>query len=165
MSPETFINTLFFASLYLDKEDERRLQYMIHKKAQSQIITTILIILLVLAAIVIVWQVVSNTIREGSGEIAKSSTCLGISMTVTPVSATSVVVRREVGGKVLTGTDVVYIVNGANVAFPGGGGNVFNTPLSSKTITTGLVSGDVVEVALKLSDGTVCPISGKGTTP
>ena len=131
---------------------------MIHKKGQSQIITTILIILLVLAAIVIVWQVVSNTIKQGSTEIEKQTDCLGISMSVTSVSSTSATIRREPGGKVLTGTSVLYIVNGASATYPGT--KTFTTPLESETLT-GIAAGATIEVALKLIDGTVCPITGK----
>ena len=54
-----------------------------NKKAQSQIITTVLIILLVLAAIVIVWQVVSGTIKSGAEEIETQSLCLGLTLEVT----------------------------------------------------------------------------------
>jgi len=42
---------------------------MTSKKGQSQIIVTILIILLVLASVVIVWNVVNNTIRNSSDEV------------------------------------------------------------------------------------------------
>jgi hypothetical protein len=69
-----------------------------HKKAQSQIITTVLIILLVLAAIVIVWQVVNSTIRGGATQIEASSDCIGIQLTVEDISCAagdlSAVIRR-----------------------------------------------------------------------
>lgn len=48
------------------------------KKAQSEIITTVLIILLVLAAIVIVWQVVQGTLKQGKGQIDTGSACIGV---------------------------------------------------------------------------------------
>ena len=46
------------------------------KHSQSEIITTVLIILLVLASIVIVWQVVKNTVQSGSRNIEDSVVCL-----------------------------------------------------------------------------------------
>ncbi|MFH1359368.1 MAG: archaellin/type IV pilin N-terminal domain-containing protein [archaeon] len=131
---------------------------MINKKAQSQIITTVLIILLVLAAIVIVWQVVNNTIKGGADQVDKQSTCLGIAMEVTSVDATHVNVKRT-GGGTLTGTGVVYIENGVTATYPGS--ETFADPMDSEQIL--VTSGATVEVALKLSDGTVCPISGVAT--
>ena len=56
---------------------------MVNKKAQSQIITTVLIILLVLAAIVIVWQVISNTVKEGVDELEGQSDCFAINLVKT----------------------------------------------------------------------------------
>jgi hypothetical protein len=47
-----------------------------NKRAQAQIITTVLIILLVLAAVVIVWQVISATVREGTKGISETSNCV-----------------------------------------------------------------------------------------
>ena len=133
-----------------------------YKKAQSQIITTVLIILLVLAAIVIVWQVVNSTIKDGADQVEKQSTCLGISMEVTAVDQDTVVVKR-IGGESLTGTSVVYIEGRSTATYPGS--KAFGEPMDSERIDTALKTGGVeVEVALKLEDGTVCPISGKATT-
>jgi len=69
------------------------------KKAQSQIITTVLIILLVLAAIVIVWQVVNSTIREGAEGIEGGMDCSTIGLEIQPVAAgaSSIVVKRLAG--------------------------------------------------------------------
>ena len=55
---------------------------MMNKKAQSQIITTVLIILLVLAAIVIVWQVVRNTVETGASGIDEATDCLTIDLEI-----------------------------------------------------------------------------------
>lgn len=133
---------------------------MFYKKAQSEIITTILIILLVLAAIVILWQVVVKIVRTGSESIEKQSGCLDISMDVLPVkgNTTAVVVRRNAGGKVLTGTSAIYIENGNSKTYPGA--RIFGSPLESEQIT--IPANVEIEVALKLNDGTVCPNSGKG---
>ena len=59
------------------------------KKAQAQIITTVLIILLVLAAIVIVWQVISNTINKGAKEIDEQSDCIGLRVDITNIDTTA----------------------------------------------------------------------------
>ena len=137
---------------------------MINKKAQSQIITTVLIILLVLAAIVIVWQVVNSTIAGGAEEIEKQSACLGITMEASAVTGVGdqVTIKRGAGGGVLTGTGVVYIINGDSATYPGT--KSFGSPFESEVIniTTANYGGDVV-VALNLSDGTVCSISGTAT--
>jgi hypothetical protein len=137
-----------------------------NRKAQSQIITTVLIILLVLAAIVIVWQVVNSTIKGGAEQIDKQSTCLGISMEVTATSATTATVKR-IGGNTLTGTTVVYTEGGTTTQFPDGDTNAglddYNDPMASQSIA--VPASTSIEVALKLSDGTVCPISGTATTP
>ena len=58
------------------------------KKAQSEIISTILIILLVLAAILIVWQVISGTVKKGSAEIEVQSNCLALRMDITKIDTT-----------------------------------------------------------------------------
>ncbi len=47
-----------------------------YKLAQAQIITTVLIILLVLSAIVIVWNVVTNTVTPATGQVSDSMDCL-----------------------------------------------------------------------------------------
>jgi len=131
-----------------------------YKKAQSQIITTVLIILLVLAAVVIVWQVVNSTIKGGAEQIEKQSTCLGISMEVTATSATTATVKR-VGGNTLNGTSIAYTAGGTTADYPGS--EDFTEPMASESIT--VPENTEIEVALKLEDGTVCPISGKAKTP
>lgn len=81
-----------------------------NKKAQSEIITTVLIILLVLAAIVIVWQVVSNTLKNTSDEIDTGAGCINVETTV--LSAVSVrgtcnyIVDPAVAGAVCRKTNV-----------------------------------------------------------
>lgn len=59
------------------------------KKAQSELITTVLIILLVLAAIVIVWQVVMGVLNQGKKGVESQSECLGFSIAVTVINATT----------------------------------------------------------------------------
>jgi len=57
------------------------------KRSQSQIISTVLIILLVLAAIVIVWQVVNSTVREGAKEAKGAASCIGLNLDVVSAEA------------------------------------------------------------------------------
>jgi hypothetical protein len=52
------------------------------RRSQAEIIVTILIILLVLAAIVIVWQVISNTVTTGANEIPGQTDCLTVKLDV-----------------------------------------------------------------------------------
>ena len=56
------------------------------KRSQAQIITTVLIILLVLAAIVIVWQVVRQTVETGAGEIIGGTDCITIGLELVDVT-------------------------------------------------------------------------------
>ena len=60
-----------------------------NKKAQAQIITVILIILLVLAAIVIVWQVISNTVEQGASQVEATSGCIGLALSIKSVTFTA----------------------------------------------------------------------------
>ena len=133
------------------------------KKAQSQIITTVLIILLVLAAIVIVWQVVNSTVSGGAEEIDKQSSCIGLSMEVTRAVATetTVTVRRGPGSDTTVVTGYKVFINGAQ---SGADDTTDLTPLATdKFVTPALVSGNDVEVAPILSDGTVCAATGSAT--
>ena len=84
------------------------------RKAQAQIITTVLIILLVLAAIVIVWQVVRQTVGEGAGEIESATDCATLSLEIVePVAAgTSITVKRNVGTGDLK--KIKFIINNAD---------------------------------------------------
>jgi len=127
------------------------------KKAQSQIITTVLIILLVLAAIVIVWQVVNTTVRGGAEEVEAQAGCIGVNMVVVSAdSATGdVVVRRDPGATDVASVTPIIFVNGANNIT----GTTALAQLDSDTITvSGLATGEEVQVAAKLADGSVCPL-------
>ena len=128
------------------------------KKAQSQIITTVLIILLVLAAIVIVWQVVSSTVRGGAEDVQTQSNCLGLSLVVVKADATAstVTIRREPGAPEQEGVEAILFVNGEN---QGNLGMSLNQLDTGNGVATTLVAGDEVQVAAKLADGTLCPLS------
>ncbi len=134
------------------------------KKAQSQIITTVLIILLVLAAIVIVWQVVRSVIDAGGTQIGSAEDCFGIAMEVEANSARpgEFIIRRSAGGpELLNNPTVIIIVDGTTDTTASGALTAnFKTPLTSESVA---ISGNpgIVEAALKLSNGEVCPIAGK----
>ncbi len=135
------------------------------KRSQGEVITTVLIILLVLAAIVIVWQVVQSTVKSGAEQVEKQSSCIGISMDVTAVDYNTITIKR-IGGRTLTGTNVVYIEGGNSTTNSGLTAGYFNEPMTSINVDTINVLGNLdVEVGLKLSDVTVCPVSGKVKTP
>ena len=156
------------------------------KKAQSQIITTVLIILLVLAAIVIVWQVVNSTIKEGAEELESQSSCLGINLEIVSTVADSttpqldpatgevvvvdgvtvmddvlgsVTVTRGAGKADVTITEYVVLVDGANVGSQEG---LTLGPLESDTYEVSLTSGAKVEVAPVIGE-TTCPASSSAT--
>lgn len=125
-----------------------------NKNAQSQIITTVLIILLVLAAIVIVWQVVQGTVKGGSEEIERQSSCMGLTVEVTQAKAGSpgsVVIRPN---KDITGYRVY--VNGAMKTTDTVEGAIVVTAYETKTFLTTLVTGNKVEAAGKIN-GQWCP--------
>jgi len=136
------------------------------KKAQAEVITTVLIILLVLAAIVIVWQVVSNTIEESSSTIEGTTSCISIGLEIVSIDVTAdtVQVSRKSGGDAGAVNNVKFLVNG--VAEPHTLAVGTFGPLDSKTFTGVAVnSGDKVEIAAILTDGTVCNVMDTATAP
>tara|TARA_Y100000310_G_C20604460_1_gene774785 strand:- start:54 stop:470 length:417 start_codon:yes stop_codon:yes gene_type:complete len=132
---------------------------MIIKKAQSQIITTVLIILLVLAAVVIVWQVVNSTVREGTGELEGKVSCFSINMEVTGANLTHIKVLRSPGGSEEPSVTTQIFQNNLNT------NNVTTGLAELGTLTFKLPSslGDEIQIAPVLSDGTLCPLTGKET--
>ena len=136
---------------------------MLDKKAQSGIITTILIILLVLAAIVIVWQVVQGTIRGGSEQIEKQAGCIGTSLEVTRISSTEYSIKRAGGGTITPGPSIRVIVDGTSSSCTWDLADLDWTKDFTAAKCTLSSPGAVssFEAALELSDGTVCPITGK----
>jgi flagellin-like protein len=135
---------------------------MISKKAQSEIITTVLIILLVLAAIIIVWQVVNSTLNKGAAQIQSQSSCIGLTMSVVSAhSATKIVtVRRDPGGPTTNAQSVVF-VNGAQATPLGAAAGLAQLSTEPITLTSGLNTGDMVQVGAKLPDGTACPLGAE----
>ena len=134
-----------------------------YKKAQSQIITTVLIILLVLAGVVIVWQVVRGTIGEGTENIGSAVDCLKVQLEITKaeVGVNAIEIKRAVGGDALSGVNI--LVNGTLQT--GAGTSSPISALETKTYGLGdaLNSGDKVEIAAILVDGTVCDIASSRT--
>ena len=126
------------------------------KKAQAQIITTVLIILLVLAAIVIVWQVISNTINKGAKEIDEQSNCIGFRIDITNINTTAdtITIRptKDIDG-------YRAFVNGSKFGVDGGFlGAVDPKKIIRKTDKTGeindptIYAGDEIEVLGKIGD-------------
>lgn len=139
---------------------------MISKRGQSEIITTVLIILLVLAAIVIVWQVVQGTLRQGQTDIDKKKECLGLDIVIVKATnATSnatnsnnILIRRE-GTSTATGVKTQLLVNDKINA---SSSTVLDTVYTTTTYSVpGLAVGSQVQVAPLLSDGTACSLSEK----
>jgi|SRR3989344_8933332 len=137
---------------------------MSYKKAQSAIITTILIILLVLAAIVIVWQVVNSTIKGGAEQIEKQSSCLGVSLEIEKKGYTTFSIKRAGGGLITPEPSIRVISNGTSTTCTSWnpGDPDWTQDFQSATCTLMTAPGSL-EAAVVLSDGTVCPITGKWT--
>ncbi|MEK6872255.1 MAG: hypothetical protein AABX16_05105 [Nanoarchaeota archaeon] len=115
-----------------------------------------------LAAIVIVWQVVNSTIREGATQIDKQAGCLGVTLEIEKQTATMFSIRRSGGGTITPAPTVRTIVNGVTST-----SCTWNPPTPDwtedfKSVTCTLATAPTtLEAAVVLSDGTVCPITGK----
>lgn len=137
---------------------------MLDKKAQSGIITTILIILLVLAAIVIVWQVVQGTIRGGSEQIEKQAGCIGTTLEVEKSAANTFAIKRSGGGKITPEPSIRAIADGVTASCTWSPVDPdWTEDFTSAKCTLATDPTKSFEAALVLSDGTVCPITGKWT--
>ena len=74
------------------------------KRGLGDVVTAILIILLVLGAVVIVWQVVKGTLKEGEEQVAAKTDCIGIQLEITDAvydadaDTETVSVTRQAGG-------------------------------------------------------------------
>ena len=120
------------------------------KKAQAQIITVILIILLVLAAIVIVWQVVSNTISSGAKEIEEQSECIGLTVDITNIDTDNDEITIRPNKDI---TAYRAYVEGVEFGDEGGSLNAIRTATINDSDPTKLISpGDVVEVLGQIGD-------------
>jgi len=118
------------------------------KKAQAQIITTVLIILLVLAAIVIVWQVINNTINKGAKEIEEQSDCIGLRVDITNIdtNANTITIRptKDIAG---------YRAFVRGEEFGGGGSLDALVPAKiDDTNSLGISPEDEIEVLGKIGD-------------
>lgn len=60
-----------------------------NKKAQGEVITIVLIILLVLAAVIIIWQVVQNTMNKGKTGVETGTACIGLTLKIDSIVATN----------------------------------------------------------------------------
>ncbi len=128
------------------------------KRAQSQIITTILIILLVLAAIVIVWQVVRNTVESGSKNIEETSKCLSVQLTIDSVDKNGNLLKISRGSGGGTIDSIKVIADGTVKTTDAGAltplGNNWAAPYSLGTTTP----IDTVQIAAVIGE-TTCPIA------
>jgi hypothetical protein len=122
------------------------------KKAQAEIIVTILIILLVLAAIVIVWQVVQNTIVKGSGEIPGQTECFTTKLNIIAANSSNVILNRGVGKGSLIGA--AMIVDGSRVGTISFVGANNLTELEQKKYDVSLASktGKYLKIAKLIGD-------------
>ena len=133
-----------------------------NRKAQSQIITTVLIILLVLAAIVIVWQVVNRTVVGAGSEVEKQGNCLGISMGIKNLNESSdknFTIKRLGGGTITPEPTLKIVGNTSACSWTPSNPDWTQDQFSAKCDFTAAQTG-TIEVALKLDDGTFCPITG-----
>jgi flagellin-like protein len=137
-----------------------------NKKAQSEIITTVLIILLVLAAIIIVWQVIQGTVKTGTDQVTKQSSCMGINLDIAGVvpgngGYSNITVTRKPGADDTVIKNVSILVGGAvmvTTALDPSLGVLQTKILNFTGNTTPLVSGNKIEVGAVLSDGTKCDV-------
>jgi len=150
-----------------------------HKKAQSQIITTVLIILLVLAAIVIVWQVIQNMVKGTSDQIKEDSDCLLIDLTIEKAVAGTIIAAHCSDGTTdlnlcpnaivpeTTGPSDIIVRRGTEgpenlkiYAFKTGGNRVSGTvnvaPLEIQTFDFSVNPGDEIKAGVILEDGNDC---------
>lgn len=135
-----------------------------NRKAQGQIITTVLIILLVLAAIVIVWQVVRNTVTESTEQIKGGTDCATVSVEIVSATGTTnkIVIKRNVGSGTIEGFKV--LVNDADV------GDTTITPtdleeLEETTITAtqGFDKDDEISIAAIVEPDRLCEVADTAT--
>ncbi len=136
---------------------------MLRKKAQGEIITTVLIILLVLAAIVIVWQVVSTSVKSSAEQIPGQTDCLTISLEITKAVAAddSITVKRNPGQGSLG--KIKVLVNGVSEASDYDASGLDELESATITLANALASADKVEIAPILKDGRVCDIEDTAT--
>ncbi len=121
-----------------------------NKKAQAQIIVTVLIILIVLGIIAFVGNFLTRTVREGTEQAEAKVECLEIGLVIKNTEdGTNVTVERSAGGPD-TITAMIY-VEGDQIE------NSSMAPLESfTTTTTAVTTGQEVQVAAGLEDGTLC---------
>ena len=136
-----------------------------NKKGISEVVTAILIILLVLGAVVIVWQVVRGTVESGASQVTSKAVCIGIDLSLQDVKCTSAGV---VTGIVKRGADNALGIK-MKVILGASAGSAITAPaaLASVELTdlSGASTGDLLRVAVVLSDNTVCdPIAEKTLT-
>ena len=136
------------------------------KAGQAQVIVTVLIILLVVIVVGIVYTVVTNTVREGAGDIEASLECFDIKLVIDGLQVGTVQVLRQGGGGEIAGYKV--IINGSSSDVTGLEyplGSVIG-PLETDTYTNeNITIGAKVEIAAVLAneDQTLCEISDSRT--
>ena len=140
------------------------------KKAQTDIIVTVLIVLIALAAVAFVATFIMNTVRSNTARGESQAQCtridLGIARAVAGDGNVSITRNDNLN---LAGATLKVLVNGAvwnsSTTFP----NTLETTkytnytgIGATQLTgTMLATGQSVEVAVVLADGTVCPSRAK----
>jgi len=138
------------------------------KHAQAQVITTVLIILLVLAAIVIVWQVVGNTIESGSEKVEEQTACIGVDVEVScsdcPATNTTFIAKRSAQGGTFESSELKVLVDGElktiTTEYTVSKTNPLASPLDTATITLTTAAETSVEVGV-VGGGSTCPGIGE----
>jgi flagellin-like protein len=129
------------------------------KKSQSEIITTVLLVLVALAAIAVIAMFIIGQVRNNIDTAESKNNCMKVDFAITKAAVNSsanatVTIQRLDDGKIT--------VNNLSITVDGTSKNITSmslvpTPLSTKEVTVGpLATGNKVELAVVLADGTVC---------
>lgn len=142
-----------------------------NKKAQANIITTVLIILVILAAIVIIWAVINSVVKSGGETITKQGNCFAVNLEIinnNPGTGlgknTEFIVKRTGGGTITPEPSIKLIKDGTDKTTDCGWTPVdpdWTQDQFSAICTFTSAATQYVEIALQMTDGTLCPITAK----
>ena len=129
-----------------------------NKKAVSGVVTAVLLILLVIAAVGILWVVVQNFVKQGTGGVESSAGCLSTDLEIvsTDITTESVTVKRNGGSATID--EIRIFVDGSNEGTAGFGAGLETGESVVDTVSINLIGGETVEVAAVIG-GSVCPTS------
>lgn len=131
-------------------------------KSQSKIIAAVLLIILVLAAIVVLWNVVSRLINEGTSSVESQSKCFGVSLSIDKISD-KVFSIKKIGGEVIQPEpSIVFLVDGnsANCELWEPIDSDWSDSLTVARCTFTNAPVDSLEAALVVDGNTACPFRG-----